>query len=79
MTVPPSVLSAALDAWCAEIGARHVAAAGEALQAAGEATFATAARPVALLQPGRGDEVAACLRIAHRHRVPLYPVSGGRN
>lgn len=36
-------------------------------------------RPVAVLLPQTQEEVLAIVEIAGRHRVPLYPVSGGRN
>jgi 4-cresol dehydrogenase (hydroxylating) len=33
----------------------------------------------AVLRPGRRQEVEECVRIAHRCRVPIYPVSTGKN
>jgi 4-cresol dehydrogenase (hydroxylating) flavoprotein subunit len=72
-------LDAALKAWRKALGAEHVVEEPGALAAARKATFATAQRVPVLLRPGSREEVAACLRIAQTHRVPVYPVSGGRN
>ncbi|GAB3452717.1 FAD-binding oxidoreductase [Massilia terrae] len=44
--------------------------------------MSTASRPVAplaVVRPGTTGEVAALARLASRHRVPIYPVSTGRN
>lgn len=43
------------------------------------ATFATHAQAPAILKPTSREQVAACLRIASRHQVPVYPVSTGKN
>ena len=69
----------ALAAWRDLLGAEHVVTAGEALARAAAATFATAHRVTAILRPGSREEVRGCLRIAGRHRAPVYPVSRGKN
>lgn len=74
-----SALEAALADWRAALGEAHVLTEPEALAAAETATFATTQRIPALLRPGSTAEVQTCLRIAQTHRVPVYPVSGGRN
>ena len=33
----------------------------------------------AVLRPGTREEVQTCVRVANRARVPLYPISSGRN
>lgn len=43
------------------------------------ATFLTQAAAPAVLKPSTRAQVADCLRIAHRYRVPVYPVSTGKN
>ncbi|HST61378.1 MAG TPA: FAD-binding oxidoreductase [Longimicrobium sp.] len=79
-TAPASqAFGAALAAWRTAIGPEWVSDAAEALEGASRATFATTARVRAVLQPGDQDQVAACLGIAHRLGVPVYPVSAGRN
>jgi 4-cresol dehydrogenase (hydroxylating) len=50
-----------------------------ALAAASTATFATAARVVAIVRPRGVEEVRACLRAASSHGVALHPVSRGKN
>ncbi|HXV61033.1 MAG TPA: FAD-dependent oxidoreductase, partial [Vicinamibacteria bacterium] len=43
------------------------------------ATFATANRVLAVVRPRDRGEVQACMRVAQEWRVPVYPVSGGKN
>ncbi len=69
----------AVQEWAALLGAPHVTTDAAALSAASSATFQTAARVLAILRPGTRDEVQACVRIANRHAVPLYPISTGQN
>ncbi|EYF03727.1 FAD-binding oxidoreductase [Chondromyces apiculatus] len=72
-------LAASLAAFRAAIGAEHVRT-DEATRASAEtATFATTHRIPAVLSPASAEEVEACVRIAHEHRVALYPVSTGKN
>ncbi len=73
-------LLAALKAWREVLGPERVLAGGDdRLERAQSATFATTQRSVALLEPGNRDEVAACLGIAQRYQVPVYPISTGCN
>lgn len=72
-------LDEALDAWRQALGEQHVWVDEPTLRAARTATFATEQRVGAVLRPGSREEVQACLRIAHALRVPVSPVSGGRN
>lgn len=69
----------ALDEWRRALGAEHVVDDPAALRRASTATFATRAEVVAILRPESRDEVAACVRIAARHGIPVYAVSGGKN
>jgi 4-cresol dehydrogenase (hydroxylating) len=72
-------LTDALRAWGCAIGDAHVRGDGAALSAASTATFATHQRVQAILRPADVREVSECVRIANRFRVPLYPISSGRN
>lgn len=74
-----STLTAALAEWRSALGAEHVCVDAPALHSAETATFATSQRVLAILRPASRAEVQECLRVANRHAVPLYPVSGGRN
>jgi 4-cresol dehydrogenase (hydroxylating) len=71
--------AAALKDWQSAVGAPFATADAATLLRYSAATFAISRRIVAVLRPGSVDEVATCVRIAGRHGVPLYPISGGRN
>lgn len=70
---------AALSAFRDAIGHDHVIVEPEPLARAMTATFATRAEIPAILRPGSREEVEACLRVANRFRVPVYPTSRGKN
>jgi 4-cresol dehydrogenase (hydroxylating) flavoprotein subunit len=72
-------LDAAVRAWQAAIGADHVVTEPGHLRAVATTTFATDHAIVAHLAPANSAEVAACVRVAHDHGVPLHPISRGRN
>src|SRR5262245_20960035 len=61
------------------VGAEHVVASPEALDLASTATFATQSRVHAILRPANRDEVRACVRVANRFRLAIYPISSGKN
>lgn len=72
-------LEAALVEWRNALGAEHVQTDPDTRTRAETTTFATTQRVPAVLRPGSRQEVQECVRIANRHRVPLYPVSTGMN
>jgi 4-cresol dehydrogenase (hydroxylating) len=74
----PTVASAIAE-WTACLGPQHVSIDAATLGAAGKATFATRGHVQAIIRPGTVDDVQACVRIANRHGVALYPVSSGKN
>ncbi len=74
-----SDLTHALEAWRRIVGPEHVLTDPSTLSAAGSATFATSNRIPAIVRPGTREEVRACVRVADEHRVPVYPVSTGKN
>src|ERR1700731_2033006 len=49
------------------------------LGAAETATFSTTQSVTAILRPADTSQVQECLRIANRFRIPVYPVSTGKN
>ncbi len=61
------------------VGDGHVHMEKDALARAATATFATAQGVVAVVEPADRAEVQACLRIAAREGLSVYPVSRGRN
>jgi 4-cresol dehydrogenase (hydroxylating) len=72
-------LFSARKAWARALGTRHVITDNENLARSGTATFATTQKVGAILFPADSAEVQACVRIANRYRIPLYPISGGQN
>lgn len=69
----------ALQRFAQAAGFRSVVAEPAALSAAATATFASTQHIFAIIYPDSREQVQACVRIASEERVPLYPVSGGKN
>jgi len=69
----------AIEQWTAILGANHVIVDERNRTAAETATFATTQTIPAILRPASRDELQECIRIANRFRVPVYPVSSGKN
>ena len=74
-----AALSEALREWALLLGDGHVRCDREGLRSASTATFATTSQVLAILRPGTRDDVQEVVRIANRHRVPIYPISTGKN
>jgi 4-cresol dehydrogenase (hydroxylating) len=72
-------LSEALREWAAVVGREHVTADAASLRAAETGTFATRHRVPAIVRPASREQLQDCLRIANRFRIPVYPVSSGKN
>ena len=72
-------LANALKAWVDVLGPENVITAGQEVLVAQTATFATTQRVLAIITPRSREEVQACVRIACQYRIPLYPVSTGKN
>ena len=72
-------LQDALNACAAALGDTRVVTEEHQLAQVNHATFVTTAISPAILKPVDRLQVAACLRIASQHRVPIYPISTGRN
>ena len=75
----PAILGQAVDEIRRVVGVEHAATEGPNLDRAAKATIPDPKRPSAIVRPGSVDEVAEVVRIAQRLRVPLWPVSQGRN
>ena len=73
------MVAAAASEWRSVVGAAHVSTDAAELRRSGTATFHTTSTVAAVLRPGNRDEVQQCMRIANRLRVPVYPISGGKN
>ena len=61
------------------LGAGFVITSSEATTSASTATFGTSQRVPALLRPASRSELQACLAIARRFSIAVYPVSSGKN
>lgn len=72
-------MKSALGAWATAIGWDSVITASADLQEVETATFATAHKIPVVLRPSTREQVQECLRIANRLRIPVYPVSSGKN
>jgi 4-cresol dehydrogenase (hydroxylating) len=68
-----------LDALRAIVGERHVHADSDTLARYAHSTAARSTVPQAVVLPGCTSEVVALTRLAAHHRVPLYPISTGKN
>ncbi|MBD2300152.1 FAD-binding oxidoreductase [Nostoc sp. FACHB-190] len=51
----------------------------KSISAAETATFATTQKVLAIIRPGNCAEVQECVCIANKYKVPIYPVSTGKN
>lgn len=72
-------LEAAFLEWVDILGSAHVVCGEAERQSAETATFLTSQQIPAILKPADKHEAAACLEIAGKHRVPVYPISSGKN
>lgn len=75
----PACLAGALVDWRKLLGAERVLVAAESVEPRLRNTLDEARRVPAVLRPSNAAEVQEIVRIANRHRVPVYPVSTGRN
>jgi 4-cresol dehydrogenase (hydroxylating) flavoprotein subunit len=69
----------ALAEFALVVGEQYVASDRETSALLERATFATHQRVVAHVRPGTRDEIRECVAIARKFRIPLYPVSRGKN
>lgn len=68
-----------LEALRETIGVSSVVVESDALRRAATATFATEQDIIAIVLPDSVEQVQACVALANRFRIPLYPISRGRN
>ena len=72
-------LDQALEQWVTILGVGNVLVDRGSRAAAETATFATTQTVPAIISPASREEVQECIRIANRFRIPVYPVSSGKN
>lgn len=78
-TMAEGVPEVAVREWQTIVGPDHVVRDEARCKAAATATFATVPRVPLIVRPADRDQVQECLRVAHRHQVPVYPISTGNN
>lgn len=78
-TRTPATFDAALRAWAAALGERHVSVTNELLARYGRTTGVQGRRPRAVLFPDSTAQVQRALEIANEFGVPVYPISKGKN
>lgn len=72
-------LASAIEAWGKILGASYVTTDAPGLEAFGRNVSGMSRRIPAVLRPETTDEVRDIVEIANRYRIPLYPISCGRN
>src|SRR6266480_2979237 len=69
----------ALDAWKSALGSEYVITDTVVRSEVETATFLTTQKIPAILRPSNRTEVQECVRIANRYKIPIYPISRGKN
>jgi len=72
-------LHEALEQWAVLLGSDRVLDESAAQAAYGRCTMGAERRILGALRPDEGAEVSAVVAIAARFKIPLYPISTGRN
>ena len=70
--------TAAIEAWRRDVGENAVIADAEDLATYTESTCASQRQAVAVLMPGLLEDVQKIVATANAHKVPLYPISCGK-
>lgn len=71
--------SEAISGWREIVGEEHIASGAALADLEANVSAFPARTVVAVVRPGDPGEVEEIVRIARAHRVPLYPISTGRN
>lgn len=69
----------ALIEWEKILDSGHVVTEESCLREAETATFSVSRRIPAILRPATREQVQECLQVANHYRIPLYPISSGKN
>jgi 4-cresol dehydrogenase (hydroxylating) len=72
-------LEVAIREWEGVLGPENVVREAADLKAAATATYASSRTIPAILRPASRQEVELTMRIANQWRIPVYPISSGRN
>lgn len=71
--------ASALAAMREVLGLEHVRSDLLTLERYARSTSARSTIPLAIVYPGASSEVVALVQIAARHKIPIYPISTGKN
>ena len=74
-----TTLSTAIAEWKRVVGASRVRVSPAELRESASATYEVNNRVTAIVRPRTRAQVQECVRIAARLRVPIYPISRGKN
>ncbi|EMI44578.1 FAD-binding oxidoreductase [Rhodopirellula sp. SWK7] len=77
--VAPSDLAVAIQAWKELLGQQRVVEDHRSLDQHGKNAYGSPVRSVVVLRPSQASEVESIVRVSRQYRVPLYPISTGRN
>jgi len=77
MEIPPSA-TAAIESWRQDIGENSVLADAQFLATYTQSVCASQRQVVAVLMPGSLEDVQKIVATANAHKVPLYPISCGK-
>lgn len=72
-------LHVAIQEWSAILSSKRVITTSTILQHAETATFLTSTQVHTILKPINTREVAGIMKVATKYKIPVYPVSGGKN
>ncbi len=72
-------LEGALEVWQHVLGAERIRTDNDTLEHYERSTQGCPVRALAALCPTKTEQVVEIVKTAERYRVPLYPISGGRN
>ncbi len=72
-------LDAACEQWRQVVGEEFVLLDRAELDLASSATYPTDGQVTSIVKPANTKEVSACLMVAQKTRVPVYPISTGKN
>jgi 4-cresol dehydrogenase (hydroxylating) len=61
------------------LGDEHVIDESSYLQSAATTNYRTTQKIALVLKPGTVDELQQCVQLANSHKIPVYPISRGRN
>lgn len=74
-----TALDGALEQWGRVVGTGNIITHPSSISFAETATFQTNQRVLGIIQPADREQVQECVRIANQYRIPVYPVSTGKN